>query len=204
MNITPLIRMGRMDPITETDNYGVAMLIGWRRKEGSRKRGEFMLKKPTVWIDRQKITDGKAMTPGCQIVINERSRRLHFCGQNDAFEDQHTAGELAACALCYLTEPDGRDMVMIGVIGGETSVPRAWPLDAALWRAYEDRRSDLAAAGALYLAEASRLKRAGKTDEAVMMEGHAMGCAKMIDDIYRVGPLSSGPWMMQPTAGGEN
>lgn len=204
MDISHLIRKGRLDPITETDDFGVPMLIGWRRKDGSRKRGEFMLRKPQVWIDRQAIAEKKALTPGAQIVMDEWTRRRRWAGENSDFEDQYPNGELAAAARCYVTAPDGRDPVMVPIAGGEMSIPRSWPLKPELWRPYDDRRRDLAAAGAIYLAEASRLKRADDTQHALEFEGLAMGCAKLIDDLYQVGPVSSGPWMMQPTDGGEN
>lgn len=218
MNITHLIRKGRMDPITETDRHGVTMLVGWQRKGGSRKRGYFTLKKPQVWIDRQKIIDGKALSPGAQIVVDERKRQVSREGYTDEHDDKHANGELAAAAACYAMEPDRRVMVS-AVISINTArgladpdsfsdraalVPCNWPWEAVWWKPSEDRVRDLAKAGALYLAEASRLKRAGKLEESTQLEGLAMGCAKLIDDLYKVGPVSPGPWMMEPTAGGDN
>lgn len=197
-----------MEPIVESDRYGVAMLVGWRRKDGSRKRGEFRLKKPQVWIDRQKIAEGKALTPGAQIIMDERKRRVSWEGESpDECFHNYPNGEFAAAARCYMMEPDRRSSLppivdRHGVPVGD-QLPDAWPFSAAEWRPGE-RIRELQVAGALFLAEAERLKLAGKPDEATQVEGLAMACAKSIDDIYQVGPVSPGPWMMEPTAGGEN
>lgn len=200
MNITHLIRKGRMDPITKTDSYGVTILIGWRRKAGSRKghQGDFWLKKSQVWIDRKAITDGTALTPGAQIIMDERKRRVQYDRETAAHDDGFINGEIAAAAQCYMCVPEHRKMR--GVL---VPVPENWPFSAAQWRPGE-RIRELAIAGALFLAEGERLKRLGKPEDALQIQGLAMACARAIDDLYGVGPLNPGPWMSEPTSGGEN
>jgi hypothetical protein len=206
MNITHLIRKGKLEPITVNDRYGVTMLIGWRRKGRSRKHGEFSLKRPSVWIDRQKIAEGKALTPGAQIIMDERKRQVVFERFDAERDDRYTNGELAAAASCYMAEPDTRCLHLPVVhLEGDAciQIPDKWPWDPTWWKP-GDRIRELAKAGALYLAESSRLKRAEMPDAAIQAEGLAMACAKMIDDIYQVGAVSPGPWMSEPTAGGDN
>jgi hypothetical protein len=192
MNLTTLIRKGHLVPVTSPDRHGVLMLTGWKRKPNSRKRGEWTLKKPTVWIDRLAIMRGKALLPGAQIVKDERD--AHFTRENwtTAHDDDHDKGELADAAACYALDPADRKMIE-AIIPGSTrlpeqvvQVPRLWPWSAEWWKPSEDRIRDLAKAGALYLAEADRLKRVGKEDEAAKVEQLAIGCAAMIDAIYGV------------------
>jgi hypothetical protein len=178
MNITHLIRKGHLEPVTQTDRHGVTIITGWRRKKSSRKRGQFALKKPYPWIDRKAIADGKALTPGAQIILNERKRQISAEGYDAAHDDAHTSGQLATAAKCYVTAPEGREMC--------GAVPSAWPWEPQWWKPSPDRVRDLAKAGALYMAEAARLKRAGNVEASSAVEGLATGCAKLIDDIYGV------------------
>lgn len=200
MNLTSLIRKGHLLPVTSPDRHGVSMLTGWKRKPSSRKRGSWTLKKPTVWIDRLAVMQGKALLPGAQIVKAERDRQINREGWTTAHDDSHTNGEMLAAAKCYVTAPDGREMVdaviQINTARGcsdpdqfcdrKVKVPKDWPWSAEWWKPSEDRIRDLAKAGALYLAESDRLKRAGKESEAAEVEKLALGCAGLIDGIYGV------------------
>lgn len=47
MNLSKLIRKGRLDPIHQMDKKGI-WIIGYRRKETSRKAGKFFLKRPIL------------------------------------------------------------------------------------------------------------------------------------------------------------
>jgi hypothetical protein len=49
MNLSKLLRKGRLVPVTKSGEHGETLLVGYRRKDGSRKhRQEFELKKPMV------------------------------------------------------------------------------------------------------------------------------------------------------------
>lgn len=174
MNLTNLIRKGHLLPVTTPDKHGIPMLTGWKRKPSSRKHGSWTLKKPTVWIDRLAVMQGKALLPGAQIVKNERDRQVELWGTTK--DDAYTDGQLRAAANCYVKAP----AVEVG------KIPDNWPWDASWWKPSKDRIRDLAKAGALYLAEADRLKRAEKYDEAAEVEKLATGCAGLIDAIYGV------------------
>lgn len=200
MNLTTLIRKGHLAPVTTRDKHGITMLTGWKRKASSRKRGAWTLKKPTVWIDRLAVMQGKALMPGAQIVRDERERQINREGWTTAHDDSHVDGELIAAANCYVTAPEGREMVdaviQINTARGcadpdqfcdrKVKIPKDWPWSGEWWKPSEDRIRDLAKAGALYLAEADRLRRADKSDEAAEVEKLATGCMKLIDERYGV------------------
>jgi hypothetical protein len=191
VNIIPLIRKGRVDPILQTDTHGTEMLVGWRRKGDSRKSGTFMLQKPMAWINREEIAAVQALTPGARIVFEERKRQIRSEGWTAEHDDGHLDGELSAAAGCYALTPEKR--VLFTPSGGRGGTrPVGWPWDASSWKPSTDRIRDLAKAGALYLAESDRLKRAGDDAGALQIQALALGCAKQIDDLYRVGPLSPG------------
>jgi hypothetical protein len=193
MNIVALIKKGRVEPILKSDRNGVTMLLGWRRKGQSRKGGEWMLKKAQAWVDRRKIAAGTALSPGCQIVMDERRRQIVRHQWTPEHDDEHTAGELAEAAECYLTEAKIRVMrrVPSDAQGGSMEIPAGWPWRPQSWRP-GDRIRELAKAGALFLAEADRLRRKEDADGARSMEEKARTCASIIDDHYQVGPLSPG------------
>lgn len=205
MNIIPLIKKGRVDPILKKDSNGITMLIGWRRKGQSRKGGEWMLGRPQAWVDRRKIADGTALSPGCQIVMDERRRQIVTHGWDADHDDAHANGELAAAAECYLTSPTERRMLTVGVtvetargladpsrtVSVPREVPIGWPWEPQAWRP-GNRIRELAKAGALFLAEGDRLRRKEDTEGAKAMEEKARSCASIIDDHYQVGPLSPG------------
>src|SRR4051812_28911860 len=102
MKIDHLIRLGRVDPILETDRHGIEMLIGWRRKDASRKWNEFMLEHPQPWVIRGELT------PGVHIVMAERKRQVGFEGFDAVRDDGYTGGEMGRAAQCYEMEPAAR------------------------------------------------------------------------------------------------
>ena len=53
MNIANLIRKGRVERITKTDDQGKTWLIGFRRRAGSRKAGQSWDMKKPVLLDAQ-------------------------------------------------------------------------------------------------------------------------------------------------------
>ena len=186
MNLTNLIRKGHLLPVTKPDAHGIPMLIGWKRKPNSRKHGEWTLKKPTVWIDRLAVMQGKALLPGAQIVKEERERQITLWGTQK--DDGYTNGDLRAAANCYAKSPEGRSFLqpVVGDGGKAVQLPEGWPWSAEWWKPSKDRIRDLAKAGALYLAESERLRRAGNESESAEVEKLAKGCMGLIDQIYGV------------------
>lgn len=196
MNIDHLIKLGRVDPILETDANGIDMLTGWRRKDNPRSRKvhlhhEWKLRHPQAWIQRDAIRAGHAHTPGVQIILDERRRQVLFEKFDAEHDDKLTDGQLARAAQCYEWEATGRKM---HVVDGR-EIPVTWFLDPAMWKP-GDRIRELAKAGALYFAEHDRMKRAGDADKASLVAHQAIGCASGIDNIYKVTPLSPGPHML--------
>lgn len=201
MNIDHLIRRGRVEPILEPDAHGIDMLIGWRRKDNPRSRevranqplSIWKLRRPQPWIIRGQLT------PGVKIVLAERKRQIQMEGFDAARDDAYTNAELARAAQCYEIPHEKRNLVMkrVGEISTDPndSVPISWPWPADWWKP-GDRIRELAKAGALYLAEADRLKRAGEKEKAADVEKQALGCCTGIDNLYRVTPLSPGPHMI--------
>lgn len=188
MNIDNLIRRGRVSPILETDAHGVDMLVGWQRRDDSRKEGRWTLKRPQPWIRRDEINAGKAYTPGVQIVLAERRRQIRFEGFDAERDDGYQNGELGRAALLYERAPEDRKLV--------NGIPECWPWPAEWWKPSTDRVRDLAKAGALYMAESDRLRRDGQTEKADDVMKQALGCATGIDNIYKVTPLSPGPHLI--------
>lgn len=192
-----LIRRHRVDPILETDAHGVEMLVGWRRKEDSRKVGSWTLPRPQPWIVKGRHT------PGVIIVMAERKRCIQMEGFDATRDDGYTNGELARAAQCYEREPADRKMRRMTPeeykapdnYNDSIEVPESWPWSPSWWKT-GDRVRDLAKAGALYLAEADRLKRAGDADKADLVTRQALGCCAGIDNLYKVTPLSPGPHML--------
>lgn len=88
------------------------------------------------------------------IVIAERDRQREVEGYDPHHDDDHGDGSILAAARCYLDHVRGV---------GSTSVPSDWPWEPAMWKP-KDRAKALAKAGALALAEAERLRRAGAHD----------------------------------------
>ena len=188
MKIDHLIRKGRVDPILEVDDFGVEMLVGWRRKPGSRFGDQaFRMNRPMAWVTRGEPT------PGVRIVMAERRRQKVFEGFDDERDDGYVNGELAQAAECYERDPSER---VLEIRRDGIDPPEGWPWDSSWWKPGL-RIRELAKAGALYLAEHDRLSRAGLADEAAAMAKRSVGCASGIDNIYRVSGLSPGPHMLR-------
>lgn len=84
-----------------------------------------------------------------QLLVEELGRLAVQEGLTDTIADTLRRGQLHTAAQCYLLATDDRP-------GG-----KPWPPIGIAWRP-GDRAVNLARAGALYLAEAERLERAGK------------------------------------------
>lgn len=90
-------------------------------------------------------------------VLNERLRQITGEGWDEAHDDEHANGEMAAAAAAYATNA-------VRAIKGQTNagvMPGVWPKswDWEWWKPRTPRK-DLVRAGALILAEIERLDRA--------------------------------------------
>lgn len=93
----------------------------------------------------------KALLP----ILKERIRQIRKEGWSPEHDDQHTDGELAKAAACYVG--------WAGQIPGD--VPTIWPWAKQWWK-LKGRRRDLVRAAALIVAELERMDRAEAKSEA--------------------------------------
>jgi hypothetical protein len=91
------------------------------------------------------MTPERAAT-GAEMIAAERQRQIEAEGWTPEHDDQHTQGEMAQAAACYLIR---------------TVIFPAWPWDRQWWKPTpNDRIRELTKAGALVAAEIDRLERA--------------------------------------------
>lgn len=91
---------------------------------------------------------------GAAQIVAERRRVVTAKGYDAAHDDQHTAGELAAAAICYAADPNH-----IGVMDD------LWPWTEGEWKPTPgDRVKELVKAGQFIAAEIDRLQRAKRGD----------------------------------------
>ncbi|MBI3096387.1 MAG: hypothetical protein HYY97_16075 [Rhodocyclales bacterium] len=114
------------------------------------------------------------MSKAIDDVLAERRRQIEGEGWDEAHDDVHSDGSMAAAAACYAIPEEmrlyhlQRDMRDVGRSAGEeiliskySKVPRSWPSSwAGWWWKPKDRRRDLVRAAALIIAEIERLDRA--------------------------------------------
>lgn len=81
-------------------------------------------------------------------MFRERQRQVVEEGFTPEHDDQHTDGELADAAQCYIRFGDILD-----------GVPNSWPWAPEWWKPSPDRRRSLVKAAAMILAEIERLDR---------------------------------------------
>lgn len=95
------------------------------------------------------------MTP-MQLIKAERLRQTERLGWTIEHDDTHTDGSLLAAAVCYYRSAQGEFFKM-------TEPPPEWPWEKRWWKPKypQHPECDLERAGALFLAERERRKRAG-------------------------------------------
>jgi hypothetical protein len=117
---------------------------------------------------------GEDISNATNDVINERLRQQDSEGWTPEHDDQHTHGEMAAAALCYIGEVCWRrNHPQAALI---SAPPAEWPWDATWWKPKGDR-ADLVRAAALIIAEIERLDRAEAekpTSPAATSHDHAV------------------------------
>jgi len=96
------------------------------------------------------------METGIVLVARERKRQIEEEGWSSEHDQQHINGELAALAMCYLTDPEKREEEF-GELEPPIWFPESW--DLQWWKPTpDDRIRELAKAGALIVAEIDRLQ----------------------------------------------
>lgn len=114
---------------------------------------------------------------GLERINAERFRQISDKGWTAIWDDRHTKGELLSAAECYAIVGDA--LAVGGEISGE--IPKGWPWRAERWNPSEDPIGNWTRAGALYRAEADRLRRIHLQMRAMAMEGFVIECATKID-----------------------
>ena len=82
-------------------------------------------------------------------VLAERCRQIEVEGWTPEHDDQHSNGEMARAASCYIIEKERTHL---------PTIPLKWPWSDAWWKP-DGYRRNLVKAGALILAEIERLDR---------------------------------------------
>lgn len=129
----------------------------------------------------QRAVVERTFGPGYEAILSERARQIAVEGWDAEHDDRENHdGQLALAARCYEL-PDA-----------PPEPPEGWPWDAEWWRPREPW-ANLVRAGALWLAEADRLERAGdRIGAAVVREVEVPRCAKALAAIARVAPAADG------------
>lgn len=179
MDLSKLIKAGRVEPILE-DRGEYQMVVGYRRPAKSRKRGSWTLREPRPYQVPQCVL---RKTKGAELVHDERKRQVLEEDFNAAHDDWHDKGELFRAGKCYA---DLATKLEAGAPFDATAaeVARAWPWEPRWWKPTADVVRLYTKAGALFWAEADRLKRARNTGEPFVTACYAADvCAKEIDRV---------------------
>lgn len=120
---------------------------------------------------------GEAERTVAQLFEDERRRQREVEGYTHAHDDTHVDGELLAAGMCYLREARGDNFY------SEDGKPLGWPWGDEWWKPSTPERNFIKA-GALFLAERERLKRASKYCGPV---NHNLFVVATIFDEYRAG-----------------
>lgn len=108
---------------------------------------------------------------GEKLIAAERRRQVRTIGYTPSHDRLHNnTGQLLAAARVYETPAEQRDLVQWRAAVPAT--PRTWPWGWAAWKP-RTRADDLVRAGALYLAEADRLRALHRLAAvSICEEGH--------------------------------
>lgn len=157
--LAALIAKGRVEPILR-DLGSFQLQTGWQRKGASRKGEKWSLRTPRPWQAPRAV---QGLTEGARRVRAERQRQLGAEGFDAARDDQYIKRELANAGRCYslyaIKQVNPGDDFKEFV----EHLLKWWPWDRAWWKPSEDPIRNREKAGALYWAEAERMKRRGDT-----------------------------------------
>lgn len=96
-----------------------------------------------------------APTSEAALFTAERTRQIEVEGWSKTHDDAHDSGELLRAGMCYFAEATG-----LGSYRSDGK-PLSWPWADVWWKPGAPDRN-FVKAGALFLAERERLKRAGR------------------------------------------
>ena len=114
-----------------------------------------------------------AFNEAARLIIEERISQVAKKGYEPRHDDSHTDDELAFAAICYATPPRSRQNLLgWNIFFKSRLTPGPWPWSEGSWHPSNNRKRELAKAGALILAELERLIRA-EADAARRAEAHA-------------------------------
>lgn len=125
------------------------------------------------------------MKTGLQRFEEERRRQIEEKGYTPDHDAQYVKGELHEAALCYFIV--GLRVLYSGIRAG---TPQSWPFAPIYWRPSPDPLRNFEKAGALHLADADRLERAGDAHKAAAAKNCAHILAGLMDCIIQFGQKS--------------
>lgn len=99
------------------------------------------------------------MSRGAYLIATERSRQVLAEGWTPDHDAEHTAGELALAATCYVAHVARPQRAPFD------APPPLWPWDAHYWKPSDDPIRNLVKAGALIAAEIDRLAASQETEQ---------------------------------------
>ncbi len=121
-------------------------------------QGEYYPCKPDIFEATYEIASKAKSLTGISAISLERQRQFDEEGWTPEHDDEHTSGEMATAAACYLAH--GQAINQGGVIHPE--IMNLWPWESSWWKPSDDPIRNLEKAGALIAAEIDRLTRAKK------------------------------------------
>lgn len=116
-----------------------------------------------------------------QRILDERERQITAEGWTEAHDDQHVNGELAAAAGCYASAAK----MMMETDDYPLRIDQ-WPFEDDWWKPGDDPNRCLEKAGALYMAESSRLRRAGDHEGHLRAAAEAQFCIQKLDESLNI------------------
>lgn len=94
---------------------------------------------------------------GAQMIAAERQRQIDSEGWTAEHDDEHSQGELAGAAVCYIVHALQQEDPYID--DDETWPLPQWPWGRSWWKPSGDPTRNLTKAGALIAAEIDRIQR---------------------------------------------
>lgn len=92
------------------------------------------------------------MKSAIELIAEERARQISVEGWTPEHDAEHTERELVDAAVAYLFADDDDPI---------KSHPGVWPFEPEAWKPSDDPIRNLVKAGALIVAEISRIQREG-------------------------------------------
>lgn len=94
-----------------------------------------------------------AVSPGIDLIADERKRQIESEGWTSTHDDSHDASELSRAAVCYTEFAIGQ------LVYDANTEPYRWPWEKEFWKPSLNPIRNLVKAGALIAAEIDRIQR---------------------------------------------